>query len=159
MTGHARDIRLARDQAQELHHGRLRVEHALVHVHVDDLRAVGHLLPGDVDGRRVIAGFDQLAELGRTGHVGALADIDEQAGGVDGQRLQAAQPAGARISESRAGHARHGSRDGAMCSGVVPQQPPTMLRKPLAANSRRISRGLRGVSSYSPKAFGKPAFG
>ena len=89
----------------------------------------------------IVARLDQLAELGRAGHVGALADIDEQAVGIDGQRLQAAQAAGR-------GDARHAcaaatpatARTTArMCSGVVPQQPPTMLTKPLAANSRKIA--------------------
>ncbi|SVK52953.1 Uncharacterised protein [Acinetobacter baumannii] len=47
----------------------------------------------------------------------------------------------------------------AICSGVVPQQPPIILRKPACAHSptwRAISAASR---SYSPKAFGKPAFG
>ena len=46
-----------------------------------------------------------------------------------------------------------------MCSAVVPQQPPTMLTKPLVANSPRIPAIWSGVSSYSPKALGRPAFG
>jgi hypothetical protein len=35
----------------------------------------------------------------------------------------------------------------AMCSGVVPQQPPTMFRNPLAANSRTSEEVVSGVSS------------
>ena len=46
-----------------------------------------------------------------------------------------------------------------MWSGVVPQQPPVMLIKPLSANSFKKAAVCSGVSSYSPKAFGKPAFG
>ena len=46
-----------------------------------------------------------------------------------------------------------------MCSAVVPQQPPTMFTSPLVANSPRISAMWSGVSSYSPKALGRPAFG
>ena len=46
-----------------------------------------------------------------------------------------------------------------MCSGVVPQQPPTMLSQPLRAKSPSTSAMCSGVSSYSPKAFGRPAFG
>jgi hypothetical protein len=34
----------------------------------------------------------------------------------------------------------------AMCSGVVPQQPPTMLMRPLSANSRS-SAAVVGASS------------
>ena len=46
-----------------------------------------------------------------------------------------------------------------MCAGVVPQQPPTMLTSPDVANSRMIAAICSGVSSYSPNAFGRPAFG
>ena len=47
----------------------------------------------------------------------------------------------------------------AMWSGVVPQHPPTRLTKPLSAKSRRIAAVSSGSSSYSPKAFGRPALG
>ena len=47
----------------------------------------------------------------------------------------------------------------AMWSGVVPQQPPTMLTSPAAANSPTTAAISSGVSSYSPKAFGSPALG
>lgn len=46
-----------------------------------------------------------------------------------------------------------------MCAGVVPQQPPTILRKPAAANSSTTTAISAGDSSYSPKAFGRPALG
>ena len=35
----------------------------------------------------------------------------------------------------------------AMCSGVVPQHPPTRLIRPLCANSRRVAAMSSGVSS------------
>src|SRR6056300_1693083 len=47
----------------------------------------------------------------------------------------------------------------AICSGDVPQQPPTILRNPLAANSLIIEAISSGLWSYSPNSFGKPAFG
>ena len=47
----------------------------------------------------------------------------------------------------------------AVCSGVVPQQPPTRLTKPSAANSPRSALVSPGCSSYVPSAFGRPAFG
>ena len=47
----------------------------------------------------------------------------------------------------------------AMCSGVVPQHPPTMLTSPASANSPMTRAIASGVSSYSPKALGSPAFG
>ncbi len=62
---------------RKLHHRRFRIEHALVHVHVDDLRAVLHLLARDGQRRRVVVGLDELAELGRARDVGALAHVHE----------------------------------------------------------------------------------
>ena len=47
----------------------------------------------------------------------------------------------------------------AMWAAVVPQQPPTRLTKPLAANSSRTAAVSSGDSSYSPKALGRPALG
>ena len=47
----------------------------------------------------------------------------------------------------------------AMWSGVVPQQPPTKLRKPASANSARTAAVWSGVSSYSPKRVGQPGVG
>ncbi len=46
-----------------------------------------------------------------------------------------------------------------MWAGVVPQQPPTMFTSPDRANSSSIPAVSSGVSSYPPKAFGRPAFG
>jgi len=43
-----RAISAHRQQLQELHHRRLRVEHPLVHVDVDDLRAIGDLIARDL---------------------------------------------------------------------------------------------------------------
>jgi hypothetical protein len=45
------------------------------------------------------------------------------------------------------------------CSGVVPQQPPTRLTSPSAANSPRKRAVSCGCSSWSPISFGSPAFG
>ncbi len=47
----------------------------------------------------------------------------------------------------------------AMCSGVVPQHPPTMLTSPSPANSPSTAAIWSGVSSYSPNALGSPALG
>ena len=88
---HARDVRLGGDQVQELHHRRFRVEHALVHVDVEHLRAALDLLPRDRDGLVVAVLQDQLLELRRAGDVGAFADVDEVAFGRDRQRFEAAE--------------------------------------------------------------------
>ena len=48
-----------------------------------------------------------------------------------------------------------------MCSGVVPQQPPTMFTSPCSANSRSRREVTSGVSSkpVSDIGLGSPAFG
>ena len=89
---HARDVGLGRDQIEEGHHGLLGIEQALVHVHVDDLRAVLDLVARDRERGRVVAGGDELAELGRAGDVGALAHIDERDFRRQRERLEAGEP-------------------------------------------------------------------
>jgi hypothetical protein len=61
--GDAADVRLGRDELEESHHGRLGVEHPLVHVDVDQLRAALHLLACDLEPGLVVAGQDQAREL------------------------------------------------------------------------------------------------
>ncbi len=109
---HARDVRLGGEQVQEAHHRAFRVEHALVHVDVDHLRAARDLLAGDVERARIVVGLDQAAELRRARHVGALADVHEQAVGPEVERLEAGEPA-ARLEHggSPRRQARHGLRD------------------------------------------------
>src|SRR5262249_30763269 len=51
---------------------------AVVHVHVDDLRAVLDLVAGDGERPGIVARGDELAELGRAGDIGALANVDER---------------------------------------------------------------------------------
>ena len=69
------------------------------------------------------------------------------------------------VKRSRGGAMRRGSRlrtasaIARMCAGVVPQQPPTTLTKPLCAQSVIRPDISAGVSSYSPIALGSPAFG
>ena len=85
---HARDVGLGGDEVEELDHRRFRVDQALVHVDVDDLRAVRDLVARDVERAGIVAGGDELAELGRAGDVGALADIDEGDVGGERERLE-----------------------------------------------------------------------
>ena len=75
---HAGDVGLGRDQVEEGRHRLLGIEQALVHVHVDDLRAVLDLIARDRERAGIVAGGDELAEPGRAGDVGALAHIDER---------------------------------------------------------------------------------
>ena len=67
--------------------------------------------------------------------------------------------AGGICGSGRGAESRTAAASAAMCAGVVPQQPPTMLTKPLAANSPSTAAVAAGDSSYSPNAFGSPAFG
>ena len=89
---HLADVGLRRHQLEEPVHRGDAVDHALVHVDVDDLRAVLDLLAGDRQRSVVVAVADQVAELGRPGDVGALADVQEQGVLGDGERLETGQP-------------------------------------------------------------------
>ena len=46
-----------------------------------------------------------------------------------------------------------------ICSGVVPQQPPTIFINPSSRYDCNISLIICGDWSYSPKGFGNPALG
>ena len=67
-------------------HGRDAVDHALVHADVEDIGPILDLLPGHAYRFFVFAFLNQLRELGRTGHIGPLADHDVDAG-LLGERL------------------------------------------------------------------------
>ena len=88
---HAGDVGLGGDEVEELDHRLLGIEQALVHVDVDDLRAVRHLIARHVERGGVIAVGDELAELGRAGDVRALADIHEGDVGREHEGLEARQ--------------------------------------------------------------------
>jgi hypothetical protein len=87
----AGDVGLGRDQIEEGGHRLLGIEQALIHVHVDDLRAVLHLITRDGERGRIVAGSDELAELGRAGDVGALADVDERDFRGERERFEAGE--------------------------------------------------------------------
>ena len=73
----ARDLRFAADQIQEAGHGRLRVDHPFVHVHVEKVRAALHLLTRHSERAVEIVRENQLRKLRRSRDVGALADDNE----------------------------------------------------------------------------------
>ncbi len=91
---HAGNIRLRGNQIKEGDHGFLGIQHAFVHVHVDDLGTILHLLSGYRQGFVVIALENQALEYCGAGDITALADIDEQAVGADIERLKPRQAAG-----------------------------------------------------------------
>ena len=61
---HACDIGLAGDQVKEAHHRRFGVEHPLIHIDVDNLRAALHLLQCHFQRLVVLLFFDQTLEFG-----------------------------------------------------------------------------------------------
>ena len=75
--GDGRDVGLGGNPPKEAGHRSDAVEHRLIHVHVDQLCAIGDLLAGDVDRLVLGAGCDEPGELARAGHVRPLADVDE----------------------------------------------------------------------------------
>ena len=161
---HDRDPRhlgLGRDHVQERRHRLLRVEQVGVHVHVEEVGAAAHLLERDLDGARVVVRLDQRAEARRAGDVRPLADHHEARVRADLERLEAAE---ARARARRFGTCRGvrplvTSAMALTCSGVVPQQPPTMFTSPSRANSPRKRLVSAGCSSCAPNSFGRPAFG
>src|ERR1700722_15598851 len=76
---HFGDFRLTGHHLQEARHGGGAVNHALVHTDVEHIGAVFDLLTGHADGLFILAVFDELGELRRTGHVGPFADHDVNA--------------------------------------------------------------------------------
>ena len=82
------DLRLAREEREELRHHRRAVEHPLVDVDVDDVSAVLDLLAGDADGLLVALLADQPGKGLRAGDVRPFADDREAALGADLEHLE-----------------------------------------------------------------------
>ncbi len=112
-NGHARDVRLAGHQVEERGHRLLGVEQPLVHVDVDELRAVLHLLTRDGQRLGVVALENELRETRRARHIGALAHVHEVRGGAHGERFEPAEAKEwLRLRDGAWRHALHGLRDG-----------------------------------------------
>jgi hypothetical protein len=161
ITGTTGDVGLGRNEFQEAVHGRHPVDHALVHVDVDDLGAGLDLLPGHRRAPRDSPRLDQLAEARRPGDIGALTDVDEKA--VLGRSSAAPSPTGAwpvPASARRAGRCPStAAAIAAMCSGVVPQHPPTRLTRPACANSARAAGRLGGALVILAEGIGQSRIG
>ncbi len=86
---HARDVGLGSDEIHKADHRRFRIEHGLVHVDIDDLRAVLDLVARD--GKRLVELAVQNHARERLGarDVRAFADVDEERAGGDVKRLEA----------------------------------------------------------------------
>ena len=153
---HTRDVRLGGQQVQVANHRAFRIQHALVHVYVDDLRAVGNLLSRDVNGAVVILRLDQPAEFRRTGNVAALTDIGEQAVRAQVEWLEAAEPAASldRRPLPR-GQSIHGSAD----RGNVIRRRAAAAADDIDEAAFRVianqGRGLRGRFVVFAKCIGQ----
>ena len=118
MTGTRAMSGSAATRLQERRHRLLRIEHRLVHVDVDHLRAVLHLLARDRERAGVVAGEDQAREGLRAGDVGALADVHEERLLVDVERLEARRGAArrGRCGRPRAARCRAAPRPSPRCA-------------------------------------------
>ena len=135
---HARNLGFGAYEIQKRGHRLLGVEHAFVHVDVDDVCAVAYLLKGHRDRFRVVASGDQLPELGRAGHVGPLADHEEIGLWANDQRLE---PAESRIVRVTLGfrarrHVPDGLGDG-----------PDVVRRRAAAATNDVDHPVRGEAA------------
>ena len=60
-----------------MNHCLLRLQHAFVHIDVDDLGTVLYLLPGDLQCLFIFAFLDQAFEASRAGYIGTFTNVDE----------------------------------------------------------------------------------
>ena len=88
---HAGNIGLAGHQVQKPHHGRLAIEHGLIHVYVNDLSAVFYLLARHCQGFFVLPVENHAGKGFGARNVGTLAHVYKQGIGINGQRLKASQ--------------------------------------------------------------------
>ena len=110
--GNPADIRLRGNQIEKGHHGRLRVQHAFIHIDINDLRAIFYLCARHGQCLVEAAVHNKAFEFGRAGDIAALPHIHEQAVRRDVERFQSAQATGRFMPGQRARcHAFTGMRD------------------------------------------------
>ena len=89
--GHTGYLRLGSYHVKEVHHLRLGVQKAVIHIDVDDKGAVFHLLAGNGHGFLVLLFLNQAKELSRTCHIATLTHVYEMNLGSHIEGLQSAQ--------------------------------------------------------------------
>ena len=110
---HTTDIRFGGDKVEEGDHRFLRVEHRLIHVDIDDLRAILHLVAGDAQRLGIIVPQDEAGKRLRAGDVGSLAHIHEQRIIANAERFQSGKPQLLRnIRDAARWNGAHGIGDG-----------------------------------------------
>ena len=144
--GNAGDVGLCGDQVEEGGHGGGAVDQPLVHVHVDDLGAVFHLVAGHVQRSRKVARRHQLAKAGAAGDVRALAHVDERdVLGLD-ERLEAGQPKSRRDLRDRArGQFGHGGGDRGDVVGCRSAAAADDIDQPLSREIGDLARHRGGA--------------
>jgi len=95
---HARDFRLAANQIQKSRHGTFGVNHALIHIHVEDVGSAADLLPRDSERAVKILAQDQFENLGGTSDVGSLAHDNKPHLGRNVERFESGQLEGRALS-------------------------------------------------------------
>ena len=89
---YARDVGFACHEVEERGHLLAGVEQSVVHIYVDHLCPVLHLLAGDGEGLLIILFLYQSQELARTSHIAAFTNIDKSHLGGDIEQLKTAKP-------------------------------------------------------------------
>ena len=129
---HAGDVGLGHQQVQKIAHRPDAVDQPVVHADVDNLSPAFDLLPGDRQSFLIASLANHAGELGRAGHIGPLADVDEIGLGRHAQRLQPAQRRHMRRSGdlSRSAAVRHAGDLGDM-DGRRAAAPPDDIEQSL----------------------------
>ena len=116
--GRARNVGLGGDQMQEIDHGALGIQQALVHVDVDDLRAIDHLLARHIQRCGEFAVLDELAKARGARDIGALAHIHEANVLRQCERLESREPQhGLDLWRAAGAEALHAIRKGGHMGG------------------------------------------
>ena len=87
-NGSAGHIRVGSDITQEGAHTGFRVQHCIVHIHIDDVGTARDLGSCDGKGLFVVTGSDEAGEFAGAGDIGALADVCKTHGSIHPIGLQ-----------------------------------------------------------------------
>src|SRR5262249_6611123 len=126
----------------------LRIQKTFVHTHVDDLCTAFHLVARDTQCfsywplKMNFANFGEPVTFVRSPMLTKLRS---------GRNVRASKPLRRRYGSGCGGlrgfRPRTASATARICSGVVPQHPPTIFTQPFAAKSRRMDDVSAAVSS------------
>ena len=137
--GQLRDVRLGREEVQETRHRGDAVQHPLVHVHVEEVRAPVDLLARHGERALVVAREDELRELRRPRDVRPLAHERERLLGPERVRLEAGK-AGAALGngDPPRGQPLHGLGDRADVRGRRAAAAAHDVHPPLAREAADV---------------------